>query len=223
MISRYKGFAFGLASACCYACSTATVSNLSNDIGPSALSFVRMFVSAFLCLTILCNNGVTIQISSVDEFKLHLGLSLFGVTSIWCQFYAYQNTPTADACAIIYAYPGLNGLLARIFFKEPFGCFEMVLVLSTLTGVVLVTRPPFLFDHQGSTLNFIPPLVAFGGTISVSLSTIFMRAMGRQNIHPLKIVFWISLLCVLYLIITVTLLKEWYLPWTWMLCCVSWQ
>lgn len=212
MISRYRGFGFGLASACCYACSTITVSNLSNDIGSSALTFVRLFVSAFLCLIILCYKGVTILVSSVDEFKLHIGLSVFGVTSIWCQFYAYQNMPTADACAIIYAYVGLNGVLARILFKEPFGCFEMILVLSTLTGVVLVTRPPFLFDHQGSTFNFIPPLVAFGGTISVSLSIIFMRAMGRQNIHPLKIVFWISLLSVLYLIILVTLLKKWYLP-----------
>lgn len=76
-----------------------------------------------------------------------------GTTGLMLSFYAFRHMPLADASVIIFSTPVFVTLFARLFLKEPCGIFNVITVLLTLFGVVLITRPAVIFG------NTVPSLV----------------------------------------------------------------
>ncbi|KAJ1523876.1 hypothetical protein ONE63_010431 [Megalurothrips usitatus] len=83
--------------------------------------------------------------------------SFVGTTGLMLSFYAFRLMPLADASVIVFSVPVFVAIFARLFLKEPCGLWNVVCVLLTLIGVVLITRPPLLFG------NSIPALSAENG------------------------------------------------------------
>lgn len=68
-----------------------------------------------------------------------------GTTGLMLSFYAFRHMPLADASVIIFSTPVFVAIFARLFLREPCGVFNVITVVLTLIGVVLITRPPLLF------------------------------------------------------------------------------
>lgn len=98
--------------------------------------------------------------------------SLVGTLGLVLSFYAFRLMPLADASIIVFSVPVFVAFFARIFLKEPCGIWNTISIILTLIGVVLITRPPFLFssdpimDHE---LNYN----TLKGAIAAFVSTIF--------------------------------------------------
>ncbi|XP_067619188.1 solute carrier family 35 member G1 [Eurosta solidaginis] len=70
-----------------------------------------------------------------------------GTTGLMLSFYAFRHMPLADASVIIFSTPVFVAIFARVFLKEHCSFFNIVTIVLTLVGVVLITRPPFVFGE----------------------------------------------------------------------------
>ena len=110
--------------------------------------------------------------------------SVFGCTSLLLQFYAFQHMPLADASVIVFSAPVFVAVFARLFLREPCGAFQACLILLTLMGVLLITRPPFLFGSLTDTYDdreWKGALAAFCGTIVASNVYVILRVL--KDVH----------------------------------------
>ncbi|XP_055607778.1 solute carrier family 35 member G1-like [Uranotaenia lowii] len=74
-----------------------------------------------------------------------------GTTGLMLSFYAFRHMPLADASVIIFSTPVFVAIFARLFLRESCGIFNVITIVLTLIGVVLITRPPFLFEEGSSS------------------------------------------------------------------------
>lgn len=225
-IYRYRGLVAAFVSAVFYSCLTLIVSNLKGEISVSELIFVRGCVASVLSLIIMCYNGTKILISTLEELKFHLVNSTLLVATIYCQYYAIQNMPAADATAITYCYVALSGLFGRIFLKETFGILELLLVLVTFSGVILIARPPFLFqslenqtqEELSNEKNVLAPITAGIASLTVASILVVLRKMGKRNYDVIATCFYTMLSCIIVPLISTTLSNEWKVPCPWAWC-----
>lgn len=92
-----------------------------------------------------------------------------GTTGLMLSFYAFRHMPLADASVIIFSTPVFVAIFARLFLREPCGTFNVVTIVLTLFGVVLITRPPLLFASSA-----VPSLDA-------AASSLGSRMMGTDD------------------------------------------
>ncbi|KAJ6636567.1 Solute carrier family 35 member G1 [Pseudolycoriella hygida] len=116
-----------------------------------------------------------------------------GSTGLLLSFYAFRHMPLADASVIIFSTPVFVAIFARLFLKEPCGLFNVITVILTLIGVVLITRPTFLFSDSVHSLvdedvidpsykvNVWGPVSALSATLFGANAYVLLRAL--KNVH----------------------------------------
>ncbi|XP_022902946.1 solute carrier family 35 member G1 [Onthophagus taurus] len=114
--------------------------------------------------------------------------SFTGTAALMLSFYAFRHMPLADASVIVFSVPVFTGIFARIFLKEPCGLFSIFSIILTLIGVVLITRPSFLFydtiDSLGNsqeTSTIWGAVAAFSATLFGANAYVLLRAL--KGIH----------------------------------------
>ncbi|CAJ1081048.1 solute carrier family 35 member G1 [Xyrichtys novacula] len=132
-------------------------------------------------------------------------------------FYAVQQMPLADATVIMFSNPVFTSLLAWIFLKERCTIWDCVFTVFTLTGVILIARPPFIFgEHlhgiEGNYTNHIKgTIAAFAGAIGAAFTYVVIRKIGK-SVHYYLSVWYYAVIGFIECIITVSVLGEWKLP-----------
>lgn len=132
-------------------------------------------------------------------------------------FYAVQQMPLADATVIMFSNPVFTSVLAWIFLKERCTIWDCVFTLFTLTGVILIARPPFIFGKHLSGIesnysNHIKGAVAaFAGAIGAACTIVVLRKIGK-SVHYYLSVWYYAVIGLIECIITVSVLGEWKIP-----------
>ncbi|XP_072229050.1 solute carrier family 35 member G1 [Leuresthes tenuis] len=132
-------------------------------------------------------------------------------------FYAVQQMPLADATVIMFSNPVFTSLLAWIFLKEKCTIWDCVFTVFTITGVILIARPPFLFgDHlrgiEGNYTNHVKgTIAAFAGAIAAAFTFVVLRKMGK-SVHYYLSVWYYAVIGLIECIITISILGEWKIP-----------
>ena len=67
-------------------------------------------------------------------------------------FYSFRHLPLGDTRIITAAQPIFVTVCACVFIREPCGEFDVLALIVSLGGMTLVTQPPFIFGHSGSTI-----------------------------------------------------------------------
>lgn len=117
------------------------------------------------------------------------GLLGFGAMSAF--FYALTRLPLADATVIQYTNPVFTAVLAAAFLSERMAPRDVGLLFLSLAGVVLMTRPGFLFGLE-ERLDPVAVGVALAGAILSAGAYVTVRRLGRTE-DPVVIVFWFAL------------------------------
>lgn len=112
--------------------------------------------------------------------------SLTGTASLMLSFYAFRHMPLADASVIVFSVPVFTAIFARMFLREPCGVFNVISVLLTLVGVVLITRPPSIFGYEiaikdKESSDIWGPVAAFSATLFGANVYVLLRAL--KGIH----------------------------------------
>ncbi|TMW49091.1 hypothetical protein DOY81_005825 [Sarcophaga bullata] len=110
-----------------------------------------------------------------------------GTTGLMLSFYAFRHMPLADASVIIFSTPVFVAIFARVFLKEQCSLFNVVTIILTLVGVVLITRPPFVFGdgspsleterYEGKSYDIWGPVAAISSTLFGANVYILLRAL----------------------------------------------
>lgn len=110
-----------------------------------------------------------------------------GTTGLMLSFYAFRHMALADASVIIFSTPVFVAIFARLFLKEPCGIFNVVTVVLTLIGVVLITRPPIIFGDSIPSLiddqitdgdyDLWGPVAAISSTLFGANAYVLLRAL----------------------------------------------
>ncbi|XP_034070410.1 solute carrier family 35 member G1 isoform X2 [Gymnodraco acuticeps] len=121
--------------------------------------------------------------------RIYLVLRGFiGSNAMILLFYAVQQMPLADATVIMFSNPVFTSILAWIFLKERCTIWDCVFTVFTITGVLLIARPPFLFgDHRrtidGNYNNHIKgTIAAFVAAIGLLVHSLSFARWGRASI-----------------------------------------
>ncbi len=120
---------------------------------------------------------------------------VLGCFALTCFYFSIVHLPLGEATLIQYTNPVFATLLAALFLGERIGRREVLCLLASLVGVVLVTRPAFLFGGATAALNVQHVLVAVIGAFCSGAAYVVVRRMGTSE-HRLVVVFYLPLVTV---------------------------
>lgn len=125
---------------------------LSNTTIPAfEIVFFRLVIQILLVLPA----AVWAKADLLGEKNQRPYLICFGAVnfaSISCIYFAFTKLPLGDATVCISTTPIFTALLAYVFLKESWHLFDAVATFVCINGVVLITRPTFIFGSSGKGL-----------------------------------------------------------------------
>ena len=131
-------------------------------------------------------------------FGTHHGLlalrGALGTIALSAFYFSLVHLPLAEASVIQYTNPVFTALLAAVLLGERLGRREVLCVLASLAGVVVIARPGALF---GGAAEIEPAhaAIALLGAVCSAGAYVLIRKIGRRE-PPLVVVFWLPLLTV---------------------------
>ncbi|XP_019494629.1 PREDICTED: solute carrier family 35 member G1 [Hipposideros armiger] len=140
-----------------------------------------------------------------------------GSTAMILLYYAFQTTSLADATVISFSCPVFTSIFAWIFLKEKYTLWDALFTTFTITGVVLIVRPPFLFGSNttGMTESYSDHLkgtfASIGHALFAALTIVILRKMGKSVDYFLTIWYYV-VLGLIECVIVLFILGEWSLP-----------
>jgi drug/metabolite transporter (DMT)-like permease len=120
---------------------------------------------------------------------------VLGFCGLNCYYYSLTVLPLADATVIQYTNPVITALLSGVLLGERAKRHELALAVVALFGVVLVSRPSFLFASLGPALPPFGVIVSAAGAVFSALAYVSVRRLARTD-RPEVIVFYFPLLAV---------------------------
>ena len=148
----------------------------------------RSSVGALLSWAVLRSRGVSVL---GHRRGLLMVRALLGYGALSCFFYALVRLPLADATVIQYTNPVFTALLAAVVLSERLRLREVLLVLVSLAGVILMTRPEFLFGGHEQRLDLGAAGIALLGAALSAAAYVAVRRLGATE-DPLVIVFYFA-------------------------------
>lgn len=123
---------------------------------------------------------------------LLLARGALGAIGINCFYYSLVHLPLGEATLIQYTNPIFATILAALWVGERVRTGEVLCLATAMVGVVLITRPAFLFGTAAATYAHRDVLIALFGAICSGAAYAAVRKMGTTE-HPSVIVFYLPL------------------------------
>lgn len=121
---------------------------------------------------------------------------LLGFAALTFMYYAMVHLPLAEATVLQYMNPIWAALLAVWFLGERLRGIEMLLVIGSLLGVLMIARPQFLFGSVASSLDPLAVAAGLAGAACSGAAYVAVRQLSRTD-RSLVIVFYFPLVTVL--------------------------
>lgn len=171
------------ASGLCFGVMNALVRYVSGQLPLSEVVFFRNAMG-LLALAPWLVVGAR-EILRTAHWRLHLVRSLFGVSSMYCLFYALAHLPLADATLLNYTAPLYIPFIAAWWLREraPRNVYRNILL--GFAGVALILKP-------GSAMFDTAALVAAAAGIFTALAFVSLRRMADSE-PALRTVFYFGL------------------------------
>lgn len=183
------GVRFMLGSALAFSVMSALVKYAGTRLASQELVFARSVVAIVISVALLRRAGIH---TLGTRRWLLLARGIWGYAALSCGFYAMTKLPLAEATMIQYLHPVFTAMLAAVVLGERADRSLAASVLLGSAGVLLVTRPAFLFEAGGATLHPLGVAAALGGALLTAVAYVGVRELARTE-HPLVIVLWFPL------------------------------
>lgn len=144
-----------------------------------------------------------------------LARGLIGFVGMHCYFYSVTVLPLADATVIQLTNPLLVAVAAPLVLREALRRSDLAGVLLGLTGVVLLSRPGFLFGEGGAALDPLGLAAALVAMVCSAVAYLLVRKL-RETEHPLVVVLQFPLLVVPLTLPLVVPVWLWPTPFEWL-------
>ena len=126
--------------------------------------------------------------------RLLLQRGILGAAALACFLFSLTHLPLAESTLIQYMNPVFAILVAHWWFGERMGRGEWIALAASLTGVLLITRPAFLFGGAASGIDPWHALIALGGALFSGSAYATIRQMPKER--PEVVVLYLPLMSV---------------------------
>ncbi|UCF20965.1 MAG: DMT family transporter [Gemmatimonadota bacterium] len=120
---------------------------------------------------------------------------LVGFAAMSCFYFALTRLPLAEATVLHYTNPIWTGLLAALLLRERLSAWVAGPIAMSFVGVVLITRPAFLFGSGAAEIDLVGVGVALLGAMLSAGAYVAVREASKTE-HALVIVFYFPLITV---------------------------
>ncbi|XP_059968301.1 solute carrier family 35 member G1 [Mesoplodon densirostris] len=142
---------------------------------------------------------------------------VLGSSAMILLYYAYQSTSLADATVISFSCPVFTSIIACIFLKEKYSPWDAVFTAFTITGVILIVRPPFLFGSEvvetdkDYSVHLKGAFAALVHAVFAAVTLVILRKIGTSVDYVLSIWYYV-VAGLTECVIALSILGEWSLP-----------
>ncbi|MCV6609508.1 MAG: DMT family transporter, partial [Amphritea sp.] len=115
-----------------------------------------------------------------ERHALLTARGVVGTVALICVYYSVSTLPLAEATILQYLYPLFTALLALIFLNERIQRATALCLLLSITGLIVIVRPEFLF---GGTMA-LPTLsvgAALVGALGSAIAYVFVRRLSQSE------------------------------------------
>lgn len=177
-----KGAALLTLSALLFSIMGVLIRETSLSVNNETIVFARNFVGVLFFVPMILVRGF--GPFRTERLGGHFLRSFYGLSAMYCFFYAIAHLPLADAMIFTYAAPVFTPILAWLLLRESLTPRMMVMVLIGFTGVLLVAKPTgAVFDPKA--------LVGIGASLLAALAWVSIRAMSDSE-PASRIVFYFA-------------------------------
>jgi drug/metabolite transporter (DMT)-like permease len=146
--------------------------------------------------------------------KLLMVRGIFGFTALSAFYHSIVHLPLADATVIQYTNPVWAGVLAVPLLGERLRRREVLSVVVSMVGVLVMMRPAFLFGG-GTALEPVTVGIGLGGAMCSAMAYVTVRKLGATE-HASVIVFYFSLISIFAALPTALPGALWPTPMEWL-------
>ncbi|KAK6638133.1 hypothetical protein RUM44_008558 [Polyplax serrata] len=190
--SVWKGPCLAFISGTFFTLSSAAVKALSN-VNPMELLVIRSTVQIVFMVAIALY--VKANLFGPKGYRILLQIQgLVGGLTLVLLFFTFRRLPLGDATTIIFSSPVFVMVLSFIILREPCGFFRALIVALLLLGVVLIAKPPFIFQffyHVEQSYDVVGYTSALFATLFTALNIVVMRKC--KDVHFSVVVLQLSL------------------------------
>jgi drug/metabolite transporter (DMT)-like permease len=100
-------------------------------------------------------------------------------------FAALITVPLGDSITILLCYAVYANVFARLILKEPLSWWNGFFLMITLSGVILIAHPPFLFAASSQTYDhgrIVGICLNIGASFTFAFSMIVMRTLHGKHV-----------------------------------------
>ncbi|KAF4583913.1 hypothetical protein EYR40_002411 [Pleurotus pulmonarius] len=185
------------------------LNSLDTPVPTLELVLVRMLITYLCCMSYMLLRGV--EDPWIGPKGVRLLLVLRGVTGFFGLFglyYSLRYLSLSDAVVLTFLSPLTTAISGSCLLGETFTKKEALAGVLSLSGVILIARPAFLFGgtslNEGSATESSQRLIAVGvallGVLGATGAYTTLRAIGKRA-HPLHAMTSFSAQCVVVSII----------------------
>ncbi len=183
------GLRYMVLSAFSFSLMTLFVKLVGQRLPTTEIVLVRGVVTLIFSYALLRGSGIR----HLGHNKIGLLMrGVAGSAALMCVYYAVTKLPLAEATVIQYTNPVLTALLATVYLHESMNRREVASTLLSLSGVLVIARPGFLFGGGAEGLALIPVAIALLGAVLSAIAYVTVRKLSQTE-HPLVIVFYFPL------------------------------
>lgn len=191
MILKYKksiGITYIIISAFCFACMSLFV-KLAGDLPSMQKSFFRNLIACLFAISIICKNHVSIKITKESLVPLILR-SIAGTIGIFCNFYAVDHLPVADASILNKLSPFFVVIFSYLILKEKIKFYQCVCIFVAFAGSLFVIKP------SGTVLHNSAALIGVLGGLTAGMAYAFVRLCSQKGVQgPVIVAFFSGFSC----------------------------
>jgi drug/metabolite transporter (DMT)-like permease len=181
-----RGVWYVIASAFSFSIMSALVKVAGQRLPSQEVVAARAAVSLLL-------SWLLVRRAGLSPWGTHRRLLFFrgflGYLALSCVFHSVAVMPLADATVIQYLYPLFTAVMATVLLGETPTLRILAAGIASLSGVLLVSKPSFLFGTLAHAPNPVDVLIAIGGAFFTAVAYVGVKRLTALE-HPLVIVFY---------------------------------
>jgi len=107
--------------------------------------------------------------------------AVVGTLALMCVYYAVTSMPLADATVLQYLHPMFTALIAWFVLKERIHSATLICIILSLTGLILIARPAFLFGSLHSEIDTFALVAAILGALGSAVAYVLVRKLNETE------------------------------------------
>lgn len=206
IIDHCTGIAYALIASCLFTCSGFIIKQLRVDLFDALL--VRFFLQTCLLFAYLLYKKIPFIQGSTKYILLQIFRTIISSSGVLLFYASYRYIPLPDVTTCRYTQVIWTAIIAMIIFRERISLITVLAMICTLTGVVFVAQPTFIFPTNSISSNqtlakefeadnsqrFLGLSLALICALSISFGMVLNKKLLVSNISEVLILFQLTLL-----------------------------